>query len=182
MLDFCSPTRTRASSNDGCVDKLRAALPDLRPRLVRIRMRPGVERATTSTLTDEGFEFPTINYGRTSGRAYRYCYGAANAPEGDRYASRVVKVDLEGRAVKSFAEDDFVFGEPLFVGRPGGTDEDDGVLVTVGSRERGDGAALVVLDARNLQPLAWADVPSNTSMVLLAWFSSRIAPPGARGG
>jgi carotenoid cleavage dioxygenase-like enzyme len=49
-----------------------------------------------------------------------------------------------------------VFGEPLFVPRPGAEQEDDGVLLTVGSNA--NRAALAVVDAGTLEPVAWARI------------------------
>ncbi|MGZ3455920.1 MAG: carotenoid oxygenase family protein [Polyangiales bacterium] len=141
------------------VGRMRDTLPDLRAKLVRIRMEPGVERASIETLSDVGFEFPSIAYKRTNGKPYRFCYGACDGPEGARYASSIVKIDVETGKSRSFVEGDSVFGEPIFVARPGGTGEDDGVLVAVGSSSSTDRSALVVLDAQSLEPVAHAEVP-----------------------
>ena len=57
----------------------------------------------------------------------------------------------------SFAPPGFVAGEPLFVPRPGGEAEDDGVLLSLGSDESdGHGAAscVYVLDAADMSLLA----------------------------
>jgi len=150
----------------GIVDALRiermlARLPDLRPTLLRIVMRQGVQRATVERLGDAGCEFPTTNYKRVNGRPYRYAYGAANWPEGDHaYASSVVKTDLETGTSASFGDGVHVFGEPLFVARPHCQDEDDGVLLTVGSARDAESSVLAVIDARTMTPVARAVVPS----------------------
>ena len=96
-----------------------AELPDLRPSLVRIVMRPGVERATVEKLSDVGFEFPSTNYKRVSGRPYRFAYGASDGHRaGGAYSSAIVKVDIETGGSTSFSDDTHIFGEPLFVSRP----------------------------------------------------------------
>jgi carotenoid cleavage dioxygenase-like enzyme len=48
----------------------------------------------------------------------------------------------------------------VFVARPGATDEDDGVLLSVGASQRRETSALAVIDARSMQLLASAEVPS----------------------
>lgn len=150
----------------GIVDALRIErmveeLPDLRPALLRIVMRQGVTRATVETLGDTGFEFPATNYRRVNGRPYRYAYGAANWPQaGQAYASAVVKLDLDSGTSSAFRDDAWVFGEPVFVARPHGEEEDDSVLLTVGSAQEADSAQLAVIDARTMTPLARATVAS----------------------
>jgi carotenoid cleavage dioxygenase-like enzyme len=142
------------------VERMLAALPDLRPSLVRLVMRPGAGQARFEHLGDAGFEFPAIAYRRASGQPYRYVYGAAEGPQGDGWPSAIVKVDLDTGASRSFGDGDHVFGEPLFVARPGGAAEDDGVLLTVGSARDAEAALLAVLDARSMELLAAASVPS----------------------
>jgi carotenoid cleavage dioxygenase-like enzyme len=136
-------------------------LPDLRPSLVRLVMRAGKARAELETLSDVGFEFPSTNYRRVNGKGYRYVWGAADGPLKDgSYASSVVKHDVQKGTSSSFRDGDRVYGEPVFVGRPGAVDEDDGVLVSVGSSQRSEASAMVVIDARTMERLASAEVPS----------------------
>ena len=52
----------------------------------------------------------------------------------------------------------WVFGEPVFVSRPGAQREGDGVLLSVASHLDEPRAALAVLDAETLDVRAWADV------------------------
>lgn len=142
------------------VDRMIAELPDLRPKLIRIVMRPGVERATVEKLSDVGFEFPAINYRRVNGRSYRFAYGASNDPgAGGGYASAIVKVDITTGGSLSFSDRAHVFGEPMFVARPDGDSEDDGVLLTVGSANDAESSVLVVVDAKTMALVASAEVP-----------------------
>jgi beta,beta-carotene 9',10'-dioxygenase len=142
-------------------DRMAAALPDLRPSLVRIVMRPGVERATVEKLSDVGFEFPSTNYKLASGHPYRFAYGASDGYQsGSAYASAIVKVDIETGKSTSFSDDTHIFGEPLFVSRPGGDGEDDGVLLTVGSAQKAESSVLAIIDARTMALIASAQVQS----------------------
>jgi carotenoid cleavage dioxygenase-like enzyme len=50
-------------------------------------------------------------------------------------------------------------GEPVFVARPGATDEDDGVLVSVVLDAAAGDSFLLVLDAGGMHELARARVP-----------------------
>jgi beta,beta-carotene 9',10'-dioxygenase len=147
------------------VDRMVEQLPDLRPSLARIVMRPGRQRAELELLSDIGFEFPSTNYRRVNGGDYRFAWGAADGPRADGgYASSIVKVDLRTGASRAFADGERVYGEPVFVARPGGSDEDDGVLLSVGASERANGSALAILDARTMELLASAEVPSSITL------------------
>ena len=113
-------------------------------------------------LGDAAFEFPCIHYRRSSGSDYRYTWGAADGPrDEDGYASSIVKVDVHGGQSCAFSDGERIYGEPVFVARPGGVDEDDGVLLTVGCSQRTTGSALSILDARDMTLLARADVPAS---------------------
>jgi beta,beta-carotene 9',10'-dioxygenase len=143
------------------VDRMVERLPDLRPSLVRMIMSPGKTRAEVETLSDGGFEFPSTNYRRVNGRDYRFVWGAADGPQPDgSYASSIVKFDLQTKQSRAFGDGDRIYGEPVFVARPGATDEDDGVLLSVGTSQRAETSALAVIDARTMDLLASAEVPS----------------------
>jgi len=132
-----------------------AGLPDLAPAIVRWTMRPGAREATHEVLHARGFEFPSIAYRRSSGKRHGVAWGARVTERGR--AGEVVRVD--GGAERTFREPGFVLGEPIFVARPKAADEDDGVIVTVGSHVDEARSAMVVLDARSLDVRAWAEVP-----------------------
>jgi carotenoid cleavage dioxygenase-like enzyme len=143
------------------IDRMVAHLPDLRPSLMRIVMKRGQERARVEPLGDVGFEFPSIHYRRANGRDYRFVWGASDGHDrSGRYQSAIVKVDVLGGRTSTFSDDGYVFGEPVFVARPDAVDEDDGVLLTVGSRSDAERSALVVIDAKTMTALASAEVPS----------------------
>ena len=66
-------------------------------------------------------------------------------------------------------------GEPLFVPRPGGTAEDDGVVLSMGTDASG-GSSLYVLDASDMRLLARCQSP----VPLPAGFHGEwVAPGGA---
>jgi beta,beta-carotene 9',10'-dioxygenase len=143
------------------VDELRTAhihahgFPGLLPSITRWTMRPGVAEAQVETLLAEGFEFPSVSYRQVNGRRHTVSWGARIG----RGASSSSVVRSSAGAERSFAEGGFVFGEPVFVARPGASDEDDGVVLSVGSHRTHSRSAMAVLDARSLDVLAWAEVP-----------------------
>jgi carotenoid cleavage dioxygenase-like enzyme len=118
-----------------------------RPKLVRAHLeRSG--RARLETLSDVGFEFPSINYRRANGSRHRYVWGATAAGDGQD----VIGIDCESGVVRRFGVSGYVFGEPVFVPAPSGPSEDDGVLLVVGSN--GENSKLAVLDAHSLEARA----------------------------
>jgi beta,beta-carotene 9',10'-dioxygenase len=158
-------------------DRMTAELPELKPSLVRIVMRPGVERATVEKLSDVGFEFPSTHYKRVSGHPYRFAYGASDGYRADGvYASAIVKVDIETGASTSFSDDSHIFGEPLFVARPQGHAEDDGVLLSVGSSKDSETSVLAVIDAKTMTLLASAEVPSWIPLGFHGSFVRQVGP------
>ncbi|CAM9478790.1 unnamed protein product [Lampetra fluviatilis] len=76
-------------------------------------------------------------------------------------ATKILKLDLVEKTRREWREPRGWVGEPVFIARPGATDEDDGLLlVVVGPLRRGEQALLVVLGARDLEELARAPFPS----------------------
>lgn len=142
------------------VDRMIAEPPDLRASLIRIIMRRGVEQASVEKLSEVGFEFPSTNYKLVNGRPYRFAYGAG-PQAGGAYASAIVKIDLATGGSASFSDGTNIFGEPIFVPRPQGEGEDDGVLLTVGSAPHIQSSVLVVIDARTMALIASAEVASS---------------------
>jgi beta,beta-carotene 9',10'-dioxygenase len=142
------------------IDRM-AQSPPQTPALTRIRMTPTSRYARVERLAEVHFELPSISYRAKSGRRQRYVWGASPFPRLEGECPAIVRVDLDRGDVRRFSSDGFVFGEPLFVAAPTRAGEDDGVVVTVGSDPARGVAKLVVLDARELVPLAEAtiDVP-----------------------
>ncbi|WAS97298.1 carotenoid oxygenase family protein [Nannocystis punicea] len=145
----------------GIVDALRSeplargGLPPLTPAIVRYTMTPGREHAAVETVLARGFEFPSIAYRTRNGQRHAASWGT-RIDAGLR--SSVIRLDAGG-AVRTHADADFVFGEPIFVARPGAREEDAGALLVVGSHRHEDRSQLRILDAATLEPLATAEAP-----------------------
>ncbi len=132
-----------------------AGLPRLTPRLVRARLSPGTERAALEPLSDTGFEFPSLSYRADNGHAYQNVWGARFTEDA---ASQIVRVEPGKGDRARFSEPDYLYGEPVFVARPGATRSDHGVVITVGCHRERERSTLAVLDATTLEPLARAHV------------------------
>jgi len=106
-------------------------------------------------ITARSLEFPVVhpNY---VGQPYQYAYMGTIAQDGGNaplQAILKVNVHTGEQEVHSFAPRGFV-GEPIFIPKPDGKNEDDGwlaVLVFDASQERSD---VVILDAANMTTVA----------------------------
>ena len=94
------------------------------------------------------------------GRPYRYLYiGAGHAPQGNAPLQAILKLDLttNERQLWSAAPKGYV-SEPVFVPRPQATREDDGWLLTVVYNSRTHCSDIVILDSRDLNKGAIAQL------------------------
>jgi beta,beta-carotene 9',10'-dioxygenase len=140
------------------LDRLRggtARIPSAEPR--RLRMPLGGGPVSARALADTDLELPRIDYRRRNGRDYRYVYGAATGAE--RFLKRLVKVDVADGSVRTWDEPAAWAGEPVFVPRPGGEAEDDGVVLSVVLDADAGRSFLLVLDATTFEELARAEAP-----------------------
>ncbi|TKX55616.1 carotenoid oxygenase family protein [Halorubrum sp. SP3] len=109
-------------------------------------------------LFDGGSALPTASPARWC-RSHRYVYAMGMDTPVTEWARRVVKVDAETDAVRTFDDGGDYFGEPLFVPAPDGEAEDDGVVVTVALDVDADRSRLLVLDGETLSLRARATLP-----------------------
>ncbi len=145
------------------MERLRAGAAVPSADLVRLRVSPGRGTVGREQLTPRGFDLPRINYGRVNERPYRYAWGAGVGDSG--WLDHIARADLEAGTCERWSETDCFPGEPVLVAAPRSANgdrapaEDDGVLLSVvldGGRRT---SFLLVLDARNLEELARAEVP-----------------------
>lgn len=138
------------------LQRLRDGEPVPHARLHRYRLSLAApHRVTGETLSEEPFELPRIDYRRVNGRPYRYTYGT----RGNAFFDGIVKVDVQTGESLHWAEDGAFPGEPVYVPRPGGDAEDDGVLLSVVLEPDRGASSLLVLDAEDLEVVARARVP-----------------------
>ncbi|MGH2905930.1 MAG: carotenoid oxygenase family protein [Solirubrobacterales bacterium] len=124
--------------------------------LHRYRLEPKRDHAIERRLSDEPMELPRINYKDNNCRPYRYAYGVgAGAPVP---FDRLLKIDVESGEATQWSEQNSLCGEPVFVGSPDATAEDDGVLLTVVLDGDAGRSFLLVLDASDMTEIARAEV------------------------
>lgn len=119
------------------------------------RKRPVVAQ----TLSPTCIELPSVDYARMSMRAdLRYVYGVG-LHDRQGFYDQLVKVDLADGSTRTWHEPGHYPGEGVFVGRPGRTAEDDGVVLSVVLDAAAGTSFLLVLDARTFTEVARAELP-----------------------
>lgn len=126
----------------------------------RLTIDPSTAKAETRDLAEGNFELPRIDYDRVNRREYRYAYGVGvKDPARSGFIDRISKLDVARERLTHWGERGAYPGEPVFARRPGGTREDDGVLLSVVLDAAARTSYLLVLDARDLSEIARARVP-----------------------
>ncbi|KAJ6801198.1 putative carotenoid cleavage dioxygenase 8-like protein B, chloroplastic isoform X1 [Iris pallida] len=91
------------------------------------------------------------------GKKYRYAY-ACGAERPCNFPNTLTKLDLVEKKAKNWYHEGAVPSEPFFVARPGATEEDDGVVISMISEKNGEGYALL-LDGSSFEEIARAKFP-----------------------
>jgi all-trans-8'-apo-beta-carotenal 15,15'-oxygenase len=120
-------------------------------QLWRFELNLATSQVRSKLLEPRCCEFPTINPTKV-GHPYRYVYlGAAATLDGNAPLQSVLKLDLEkGTQQLWTAAPTGYVNEPIFVPRPGGTQEDDGWLLVMTYDALRDRSTVVILDAADL--------------------------------
>ncbi|OMP02468.1 Carotenoid oxygenase [Corchorus capsularis] len=91
------------------------------------------------------------------GKKYRYAY-ACGAQRPCNFPNTLTKLDFVEKKAKNWHDEGAVPSEPFFVARPGATEEDDGVVISLVSEKSGNGYALL-LDGSTFEEIARAKLP-----------------------
>lgn len=144
------------------IDRLRAGEGLPMPALQRYVLSPARRTARPRRLAETPFELPRIN-GRHQGRPYDVVFGVGGPTDASGQTSgfleTVTKTTIGDGRTRVWRQPGGFAGEPIFVRRPDGTAEDDGVLLTLVLEPQRGSSSLVVLDARDLGEIARARVP-----------------------
>jgi carotenoid cleavage dioxygenase-like enzyme len=108
-------------------------------------------------LSGKGLELPRIDRRRATSEL-RYVYGISDAGKGG-FTDQITKIDAARAEARTWHQEGLFPGEPVFVPRPEGHEEDDGVVLTVAYDADRDRSALVILDAQGLSERARIEAP-----------------------
>jgi torulene dioxygenase len=155
------------------LDKLRTLSADNTMHMGRLRRfcLPSVTSSSSKSKTrqanveftlprSESIELATINPSNYQ-HPYRYTYGVnSSSPDIGRFADHIIKLDMQNinGGHKLWGIAGYTPSEPIFVPRPGGKTEDDGVVLTIvldGIRGK---SMLVILNAQDMKECARAEM------------------------
>lgn len=143
------------------LDRLRAGRPvDVPHSILRYRMRPGAAE-TTPQQVGEAADLPMVHgaYWARQRARYAWCAGfdpAHRAPMFDR----TLKLDLDGADVAgTWQRGNAIQLEPLFVERPGSTEEEDGVLLVPTLADDDAGTVVAVVEPGPMRCVAELRLP-----------------------
>ncbi|KAL8063319.1 hypothetical protein ABFX02_01G020200 [Erythranthe guttata] len=135
-------------------------LPDARVGRFRIPMDGSpygsLEAALDPNEHGKGMDMCSINP-NFLGKKYRYTY-ACGAQRPCNFPNTLTKIDLMNKTAKNWVDEGSIPSEPFFVARPGTTEEDDGVVISMISDKNGEGYALL-LDGSTFEEIARAKFP-----------------------
>jgi beta,beta-carotene 9',10'-dioxygenase len=114
-------------------------------------------------------ELPAINDAYRNER-YRFVYGVHSPKGNTNLAVQIAKFDNDTEEMLLWGEDGVTVGEPVYVAKPGATDEDDGVLLVLCHNQATSCAELAVLDAKTLKKVSTQRVPQSLPPALHGWF------------
>ncbi|WP_394833097.1 carotenoid oxygenase family protein [Pendulispora rubella] len=134
---------------------LLARAPELPAKLRRLTIDRRTGQVRNELLSDTPFELPQVDAERAAGRAATTVFGASVGLDRGVSTGDIVAIDPRSGSARRFREAPWIFGEPVFVGKPGRAREGEGVLLAVGSHEHA--SALFALDASTLDVLARAE-------------------------
>jgi beta,beta-carotene 9',10'-dioxygenase len=111
-------------------------------------------------LANDSMELPRINYRQYNTNDYRFVYAVGQTYDfSGRSDWPLVKVDIRERRSKVWSENDCYPGEPVFVPRPGGIAEDDGIILSVVLDSKKGNSFLLILNATSFEEIARAEAP-----------------------
>ena len=85
-------------------------------------------------------------------------YATSTTPEADWF-DELVKADVTTGESHRWSEPGCYPGEPVFIDRPGGSAEDDGVVMSVVLDAQAERSFLLILDAQTFEEVARAEAP-----------------------
>ena len=123
---------------------------------------------TQKQVTEHSIEFPTINTTYAM-KDYTFVYGLG-AHLKDAFPYHLIKINTKTGEHCIWTEQGCYASAPVFVARPQGTQEDDGVILSVIFDSNANNSFLVVLDAQKLSEQARFVLPHHIPLGLISQF------------
>ncbi len=160
VIDLC--TFSDASIVEALsLEHRRAGDPAPDATLRRYRLREGATDAIDEPMVHAAMELPRTD-DRWNRRSHRHVWGVGVGDgDGAEFLDRLIRVDVSAGEVVEWHEPGSFPGEPVFVPRPGGSEEGDGVVLSVVLEPARGVSSVLVLDAVSMTELGRAEVPQH---------------------
>ena len=144
--------------NNLYLEKLKHGLKLPHLEIRRYKLSLNADNVDYTSINQEYMEFSRLNYKQFNGKNYRYFY-AANSTASTEFFNQLIKFDHNHGDYKVWKQEGCYVGEPLFVAKPGATEEDAGVVLSIILNASQKCSFLIILDAKNFTELARVKVP-----------------------
>lgn len=121
-------------------------------QLTRISIDVNNDTTTITPLCTDAIELPRMN-DRYKTKNYQFAYGVGAGFD------RIIKIDLTTQKSMHWSHNNCYPGEPIFVGKPCATAEDDGVLISTVLDAQYNKSFILVLNAQTLHEVARMELP-----------------------
>lgn len=142
-----------------------------RVRLQRYRLQRGRADAIIESFGEE-LELPQVHPARLGQAEAKVAWGAGTDAKENPFFDRTVRIDLATGERREWQRGNAVQLEPLYVPRPGGMADDDGVLLVPTLADDDAATMISVLDASNLECRAMLQAPQVVPFGFHAAFAS----------
>ncbi|XP_031562026.1 beta,beta-carotene 15,15'-dioxygenase-like [Actinia tenebrosa] len=140
---------------EGTLRRYRVPVPPSKCKKPSFEPLPTYSDGQDFKLLHYGIELPQINYRFFNGKPYRFVYGLKQRKPGD-FLNQIVKIDVLAKTTKYWDKKYCYPSEPVFIPALGGSDEDDGVIVSAVVGTNGKKSFLLILDAKTFDEVARA--------------------------
>jgi beta,beta-carotene 9',10'-dioxygenase len=127
----------------------------------RYRLPLNGNKVSWETISDTCIElanFDSVRYNMQPDYRFLYAVGL-HSEHRQGFYNQIVKIDIHTGKDIFWHEPDCYPGEPIFVGNPGRTKEDDGIVLSVVLNAQHGSSYMVILDASTLSEIARAEIP-----------------------
>lgn len=140
------------------LERLRSGAPlGVRPSLMRYRLR-GRSEAIIEPF-GQGLELPQVHPGRWTRSQAAVVWGTNLDDPASPFFDSTVRLDLASGERRMWRREGAVQLEPLFVARPGASEEDDGVLLVPTLADDDETSMIGVVDASTMERMAVVKAP-----------------------
>ena len=91
-------------------------------------------------------------------KSYRYNYGVGFLDKDALFFDGIIKTDVHTGEQITWSNAGFAVGEPIFIANPESEEEDGGALLVVALDIEAKHSKLVILDAKTMKEIAYANV------------------------